>query len=70
MLARGLFALHARYGRQPFESLLAPAEQMARFGVPISRALVRDLAIVAGPLSADPNARAVFTPRRWPRAPT
>ena len=66
MLARGLFALHARYGRRPFESLIAPAEQMARFGVPISRSLVRDLAPVAGPLAADPNARAVFAPNGAP----
>ncbi len=62
MLARGLFALHARYGKQSFEGLIAPAEQLARFGVPISRALLRDLALVAGPLAADPNARAVFAP--------
>jgi gamma-glutamyltranspeptidase/glutathione hydrolase len=60
MLARGLFALHARYGRQPFESLVAPAEQLARFGTPASRAFVRDLAVVAGPLAADPGAAAVF----------
>ncbi len=62
MFARGLFALHARYGKQPFESLIAPAEQLARFGVPISRALLRDLDPVAGPLTADPNAAAVFAP--------
>ena len=62
MLARGLFALHARYGRRPFETLIAPAEQAARFGVPVSRALVRDLQAVAGPLTADPNARAIFAP--------
>jgi gamma-glutamyltranspeptidase / glutathione hydrolase len=61
MLARGLFALHARYGRRPFESLIIPAEQMARFGVPASRAFVRDLQVVSGPLLADPNARAVFS---------
>ncbi len=60
MLARGLFALHARYGRRPFETLISPAEQMARFGVPASRAFIRDLGIVAGPLAADPQARAVF----------
>ena len=66
MLARGLFALHARYGRRPFEGLIVPAEQMARFGVPISRSLVRDLAMVAGPLSADPNARAIFAPNGAP----
>jgi gamma-glutamyltranspeptidase/glutathione hydrolase len=62
MLARGLFALHARYGRRPFETLISPAEQLARFGTPASRAFVRDLTLVAGPLMADPNARAVFAP--------
>jgi gamma-glutamyltranspeptidase/glutathione hydrolase len=60
MLARGLFALHARYGRRPFESLVAPAEQLARFGAPASRAFVRDLGVVAGPLAADPGAAAAF----------
>jgi gamma-glutamyltranspeptidase / glutathione hydrolase len=68
MLPRGLFALHARYGKQPFESLITPAEQAARFGVPASRALVQDLTIVAGPLAQDPNARAVFAPGGAPLA--
>ena len=62
MLARGLFALHARYGRRPFETLISPAEQLARFGTAASRAFVRDLQPVAGPLMADPDARAVFAP--------
>ncbi len=62
MLARGLFALHARYGHRPFETLISPAEQFARFGVPVSRAFASDLALIAGPLMADPNARAVFAP--------
>lgn len=62
MLARGLFALQARYGQRPVETLIVPAEQAARFGVVISRALLRDLSVVAGPLSADPGARAVFFP--------
>ncbi len=61
-LARGLFALHARYGRRPFETLVSPAEQLARFGVAASRSLVRDLQAVSGPLLADPGARAVFAP--------
>jgi gamma-glutamyltranspeptidase/glutathione hydrolase len=61
MLARGLYLMHARYGHLPFESLIVPAEQLARFGTPASRALVRDLSLVAGPLMADPNARAVFS---------
>ena len=68
MLARGLFALHARYGKQPFETLIAPAELLARFGTPVSRALLRDLAVVSGPLMADPNARAVFAPGGVPLA--
>lgn len=60
MLARGLYLLHSRYGILPFESLTAKAEDLARGGVPVSNALARDLALVAGPLFADPAARAVF----------
>jgi gamma-glutamyltranspeptidase / glutathione hydrolase len=60
-MARGLFLLHARYGMTPFESLVASAEQLARFGVPASRALAKDLALVSGPLLADPGARAIFS---------
>lgn len=62
MLPRGLYALQARYGHLPIESLISPAEELARFGVPVSRAFARDLAVVAGPLLADPNARAIFGP--------
>jgi gamma-glutamyltranspeptidase/glutathione hydrolase len=62
MTARGLFLLHARYGSMPFETYLASAEQMARFGVGVSRALVRDLNVVGGALLADPGARGVFAP--------
>ncbi|WP_160938813.1 gamma-glutamyltransferase [Teichococcus coralli] len=61
MLARGLFALHTRLPGRPFNELMAPAEQLARFGATTSRALAQDLAAVAGPLLADPPARAVFT---------
>jgi gamma-glutamyltranspeptidase/glutathione hydrolase len=66
MLARGLYLLHARYGRMPFEALIAPAERLARFGTPAPRALVRDLTLVSGPLLADPNARPVFAPNGTP----
>ena len=66
MTPRGLYALHVRYGKLPFESLLAPAEQAARFGVPTPRALVQDLSVVAGPLLQDPQARAVFGPGGQP----
>lgn len=61
MLARGLFLLDVRYGSgMPFEQLIAPAEQVAHFGAPVSRALAADLAVVAGPLLADPDAHAIF----------
>ncbi len=66
MMARGLFLLHARYGVTPFETLLSSAEQLARFGVPVSRALAKDIAVVSGPLLADPGARAVFSQNGMP----
>jgi gamma-glutamyltranspeptidase/glutathione hydrolase len=62
MLARGLYLLAARYGTEQFAQLVAPAEQAARFGFPVSRALAVDLASVAGPLTADPSAAAIFAP--------
>ena len=62
MLARGLYLLSARYGSQNFAELVAPAEQAARFGFSVSRALANDLTTVAGPLTSDPTARAVFAP--------
>jgi gamma-glutamyltranspeptidase/glutathione hydrolase len=60
MLARGMFALQNRFGHLPFEQLVLPVEQVARQGVRTSRALVRDLAVVAGPLAGDPGAAAIF----------
>lgn len=61
MMARGLYLLQARYGNQSFEAMVTAAEQLARGGVPVSRALAKDLALVSGPLLADPNARVVFS---------
>ena len=61
MMMRGLFLLQARYGNQRFEAMVTAAEELARGGVPVSRALAKDLALVSGPLLADPNARAVFS---------
>ncbi|MBL6077950.1 gamma-glutamyltransferase [Belnapia sp. T18] len=60
LLARGLFGLYTRNPGRPFEELMAPAEQLARFGTEVSRGLASDLAAVSGPLFADPGARAVF----------
>ena len=68
MLARGMYALHSRYGKLQFEALVSPAEQAARFGAPASRAFVQDLSVVAGPLLADPQSAAVFAPQGQPVA--
>jgi len=69
LMARGLFALHTRGGRLPFEQLITPAEQSARFGIEVSRALAADLAVAGVPLAADPWARLVFaTPDGQPLA--
>lgn len=40
---RGFYDLHARFGRLRWERIIAPAESMARFGVPVSRALADSL---------------------------
>jgi gamma-glutamyltranspeptidase/glutathione hydrolase len=69
MLARGLFLLYARHGRLPrFETLMQPAERLAREGTPASRALVRDLGVVGAALAADPAAGATFFPGGRPVA--
>lgn len=41
---RGLFALHAKHGRLRWEAVAGPAESLARFGAPLSRALISDVA--------------------------
>ena len=38
---RGFASLHARFGRLRWEEVVLPAEELARFGHPVSRALVR-----------------------------
>jgi gamma-glutamyltranspeptidase/glutathione hydrolase len=60
MLARGLFALQARYGVLPIEQIIAPAERLARLGAPVSKSLAADLAVVGGALIANPAAAQVF----------
>lgn len=58
--ARALALLHARYGNVRWELLLAPAEELARFGVPVSRALAGDVARSAAVIDADPTLKALF----------
>jgi gamma-glutamyltranspeptidase / glutathione hydrolase len=63
ILVRGLYLLSARYGTRDFGTLIGPAEQAARFGIPVSHALALDLAPVAGPLASDPLTQPVFAPK-------
>lgn len=59
--ARGMAALHARYGVLRWEQLVAPAERMARLGAPVSRAFARDLAAAAAIIQQDPVTRRAFS---------
>lgn len=57
---RAMFALHAKYGRLNFETLIAQAERLARFGTPVSRALATDLASSGGVIAGDDAAARVL----------
>ncbi|MDX1484902.1 MAG: gamma-glutamyltransferase [Alphaproteobacteria bacterium] len=59
--ARGMYALHAKYGQQPWRQLLAPGESLARFGFPVSRALADALESESQRLKAAPGLRLIFT---------
>lgn len=59
-LARGLVAMHARYGRLDWRRVVSPAELLARLGHRVSRAFARELARAAKPLFADPETRRIF----------
>lgn len=62
MNARGFFVLQGRYGRLRWEQVVAPAEAMARFGVPVSRALARELDDNAARIAASPDLSRLFRP--------
>jgi gamma-glutamyltranspeptidase/glutathione hydrolase len=57
---RAITLMHARHGSAPWPAVVAPAERLARLGVPVSRALSRDLQVGAVALGADSEARRVF----------
>jgi gamma-glutamyltranspeptidase / glutathione hydrolase len=57
---RGMYAVHRRLGRLRWEEMLVPAEGLARFGVPASRALVQDVTLAWPALVDDPDARRIF----------
>jgi gamma-glutamyltranspeptidase/glutathione hydrolase len=60
MNARGFFILQSKYGALRWGQLIAPAEQKARFGVQVSRALASHLNPVASALIKDGEAARVF----------
>lgn len=59
-MPRGLLAMQARFGKLGLATDMAPAESMAGGGVPVSRTLASDLAVVGNALLADPAARGIF----------
>lgn len=67
-IPRGLFALHARFGRLRWEQVVSPAESFARNGTEATRALAIDVAANAPLLAADPGLRAIFLPQGKPIA--
>lgn len=67
---RAMAALHARSGSLRWEALLAPAENLARFGHGVSRAFAQDLAAAADLIGANPDLRAVFAARNGRLATT
>ncbi len=71
---RGWADLHARFGRSPFEAVLAPAIQYARHGYPLSPVLAQGWARAAGVYgaSAQPELAEwsrVFTPQGFTPRP-
>ena len=57
---RGMATLQTRFGKLQWDRTLFAAENLARFGHPVSRALADDLTAGGETLIRDPAARAVF----------
>jgi len=57
---RAITLMHVRHGQARWEAIVAPAERLARLGVPVSRALSRDVQAGAAALGADSEARRIF----------
>ena len=57
---RAITLMHVRHGQLRWEATVAPAERLARFGVPVSRALARDLQAAGATLGGDRDARRIF----------
>jgi gamma-glutamyltranspeptidase / glutathione hydrolase len=57
---RAMTLMHVRHGQLRWEQVVSPAERLARFGVPVSRALARDFRAGSALLGADGEARRVL----------
>ena len=57
---RGMALLQARHGKDHWSALLGPAQRLAQQGMPVSRALARELATAADKLRADPNLAQIY----------
>lgn len=60
-MPRGIYALHAASGVLRWEQILTPAENIARFGAPVSRAFARDLQTLGSPTALGAEVRSAFT---------
>lgn len=60
---RGMAALHARYGDLDWRTVLAPAERIARFGRPLTRASARSIERGAENLFSNEDLGRIFAPR-------
>lgn len=60
MAVRAVTLMHVRHGQMRWEAVVAPAERLARLGIPVSRALSRDLQEGARLLGADAEARRIY----------
>lgn len=58
---RAITLMHVRHGVARWEQTVSPAERLARLGVPVSRALARDLQAAGGLLSGDREAQRIFS---------
>jgi gamma-glutamyltranspeptidase / glutathione hydrolase len=57
---RAITLMHVRHGQLRWEQTVSPAERLARFGVPVSRALSRDMQAAGAALGGDREARRIF----------
>lgn len=57
---RAMTLMHVRHGQGRWEQSTAAAERLARFGVPVSRALARDLQAGGALLTSDREAQRIF----------